>query len=69
MVSVQVNGHERKFEGDPSMPLMWFLRDELASLERSSAAALVFVALARSTFRARRPALARSPCPTWRASR
>jgi isoquinoline 1-oxidoreductase subunit alpha len=29
MVSVQVNGQERKFEGDPSMPLMWFLRDEL----------------------------------------
>src|SRR5438309_104542 len=29
MVEVQVNGQERKFEGDPSMPLMWFLRDEL----------------------------------------
>jgi isoquinoline 1-oxidoreductase alpha subunit len=29
MVNVQVNGQERKFEGDPSMPLMWFLRDEL----------------------------------------
>jgi len=29
MVNVQVNGQERTFEGDPSMPLMWFLRDEL----------------------------------------
>ena len=29
MVNVRVNGQERKFEGDPSMPLMWFLRDEL----------------------------------------
>ena len=29
MVNVQVNGQERRFEGDPSMPLMWFLRDEL----------------------------------------
>jgi isoquinoline 1-oxidoreductase subunit alpha len=29
MVNVQVNGQERKFEGDPSMPLLWFLRDEL----------------------------------------
>jgi isoquinoline 1-oxidoreductase alpha subunit len=29
MVNVQVNGQERKFEGDPLMPLMWFLRDEL----------------------------------------
>jgi isoquinoline 1-oxidoreductase subunit alpha len=29
MVNVQVNGQQRTFEGDPSMPLMWFLRDEL----------------------------------------
>jgi isoquinoline 1-oxidoreductase alpha subunit len=24
-----VNGQERAFDGDPSMPLMWYLRDEL----------------------------------------
>ena len=29
MVNVRVNGQERTFDGDPSMPLMWFLRDEL----------------------------------------
>jgi isoquinoline 1-oxidoreductase alpha subunit len=29
MVSVIVNGQERTFDGDPSMPLMWYLRDEL----------------------------------------
>jgi isoquinoline 1-oxidoreductase subunit alpha len=29
MVSVNVNGMERTFDGDPSMPLMWYLRDEL----------------------------------------
>ena len=29
MVSVNVNGLERTFDGDPSMPLMWYLRDEL----------------------------------------
>ena len=29
MVSVNVNGQERAFDGDPSMPLMWYLRDEL----------------------------------------
>ena len=29
MVSVTVNGKERAFDGDPSMPLMWYLRDEL----------------------------------------
>jgi isoquinoline 1-oxidoreductase alpha subunit len=29
MVKLQVNGRERSFDGDTSMPLMWFLRDEL----------------------------------------
>jgi isoquinoline 1-oxidoreductase alpha subunit len=29
MVSVNVNGQGRTFDGDPSMPLMWYLRDEL----------------------------------------
>ena len=29
MVQLNVNGQQRSFDGDPSMPLMWFLRDEL----------------------------------------
>jgi isoquinoline 1-oxidoreductase subunit alpha len=29
MVNVRVNGQERTYDGDPSMPLLWFLRDEL----------------------------------------
>jgi len=29
MVTLKVNGQERSFDGDPSMPLMWYLRDEL----------------------------------------
>jgi isoquinoline 1-oxidoreductase subunit alpha len=29
MVSLRVNGEERHFDGDPSMPLLWYLRDEL----------------------------------------
>ena len=29
MVSVTINGQESTFDGDPSMPLMWYLRDEL----------------------------------------
>ena len=29
MITVKVNGVERKYDGDPSMPLMWYLRDEL----------------------------------------
>jgi isoquinoline 1-oxidoreductase alpha subunit len=29
MVKLQVNGQEHAFDGDPSMPLLWYLRDEL----------------------------------------
>jgi isoquinoline 1-oxidoreductase alpha subunit len=29
MVTLQVNGQEKRFDGDPSMPLLWYLRDEL----------------------------------------
>lgn len=29
MVKLQVNGQERTYDGDPSMPLLWYLRDEL----------------------------------------
>jgi isoquinoline 1-oxidoreductase subunit alpha len=30
MANLQVNGQQRAFDGDPSMPLLWYLRDELA---------------------------------------
>jgi isoquinoline 1-oxidoreductase alpha subunit len=29
MVKLKVNGTEHSFDGDPSMPLLWYLRDEL----------------------------------------
>jgi isoquinoline 1-oxidoreductase subunit alpha len=29
MVKLRVNGQQQSFDGDPSMPLLWFLRDEL----------------------------------------
>lgn len=29
MIQLTVNGKTRQFEGDPEMPLLWFLRDEL----------------------------------------
>ena len=29
MVKLKVNGIERNFEGDPNMPLLWYLRDVL----------------------------------------
>lgn len=29
MIQLKVNGVARRFEGDPQMPLLWYLRDEL----------------------------------------
>ncbi len=29
MVNLRVNGQAQAFDGDPSMPLLWYLRDEL----------------------------------------
>jgi isoquinoline 1-oxidoreductase alpha subunit len=29
MIKLKVNGKDRQFDGDPEMPLLWFLRDEL----------------------------------------
>ncbi len=29
MITFIVNGTERRFDGDPEMPLLWYLRDEL----------------------------------------
>ena len=29
MITLTVNGTERRFDGDPEMPLLWYLRDEL----------------------------------------
>ncbi|MGH9355590.1 MAG: (2Fe-2S)-binding protein [Terriglobia bacterium] len=29
MITLKVNGSERSFHGDPGMPLLWYLRDEL----------------------------------------
>ncbi len=30
MIRLKVNGVERSFDDDPTMPLLWYLRDELA---------------------------------------
>jgi isoquinoline 1-oxidoreductase alpha subunit len=29
MIKLRVNGQEEAFDGDPAMPLLWYLRDEL----------------------------------------
>ena len=29
MANLRVNGQERAYDGDPSMPILWYLRDEL----------------------------------------
>lgn len=29
MITLTVNGRQRQFDGDPEMPLLWYLRDEI----------------------------------------
>lgn len=29
MIKLKVNGKDRQFDGDPDMPLLWYLRDEI----------------------------------------
>ncbi|HET6565481.1 MAG TPA: (2Fe-2S)-binding protein, partial [Xanthomonadales bacterium] len=29
MISLTVNGNQREYDGDPNMPILWFVRDEL----------------------------------------
>ena len=29
MIKVKINGEERNWDGDPDLPLLWFLRDEI----------------------------------------
>ena len=29
MPSIKINGETREFSGDPDMPLLWFIRDDL----------------------------------------
>lgn len=29
MITLIVNGHEQHWDGDPSLPLLWFIRDEM----------------------------------------
>ena len=62
MANVQVNGQERTFEGDPSMPLMWYLRDELGLTGTKFGCGVGVVRrLHRASSMARRCAPARSP--------
>lgn len=30
MITLEVNGDSREFDGDPEMPLLWYVRDELS---------------------------------------
>ena len=30
MIQLKVNGKARQFDGDPDMPLLWYLRDEIS---------------------------------------
>ena len=39
MIKTTVNGEARSFDGDPDMPLLWYLRDELGLAPEDTMAA------------------------------
>ena len=39
MIELKVNGANRSFDGDPDMPLLWYLRDVLGALPEPNLAA------------------------------
>ena len=49
MIQLTVNTKRQRFDGDPEMPLLWFLRDVLSSPAPSTAAAWGCAAPAPST--------------------
>jgi aerobic-type carbon monoxide dehydrogenase small subunit (CoxS/CutS family) len=60
MVKLQVNGQTQSFDGDPSMPLLWCLRDELG-LTGTKYGCGVALCGARCTSMARPPVPAAPP--------
>ena len=59
MVTFTINGSNRTFDGDPDMPLLWYLRDELGLTGTSTAAAAASAAPAPCTWTGRPSARAR----------
>ena len=48
MANLRVNGQERAYNGDPTMPLLWYLRDELGLTgTKFGCGAASFAAIAR----------------------
>ena len=36
MVKLKINGQERNWDGDPDLPLLWFLSDEAGLIGRAT---------------------------------
>lgn len=53
MIQLRVNDIDRSFDGNPDMPLLWYLRDILGRREQSSDAALDCAVLVPCTKTAR----------------
>ena len=63
MIKVKINGQEQSWDGDPDMPLLWFLRDELGltGTKFGCGLALCGACTVHSTARRCAPASRRSP--------
>ena len=69
MVKLNVNGMERSFDGDASMPLLWYLRDELrlTGTKFGCGMSLCGACTVHKDGKAIRSCI--TPCPHWAAKR
>ena len=48
MITLHVNGRDETFDGDPEMPLLWYLRDQLGLTGTKFGCGMAHAAPARS---------------------
>ena len=44
MITLKINGQQKNWDGDPDLPLLWFLRDEIGLTGTNMASARHFAA-------------------------
>ncbi len=43
MIKVRINGQERNWDGDPDLPLLWFIRDEIGLTKQAVRACITSI--------------------------
>ena len=68
MPTITVNGEKRTFDGDPNMPLLWYLRDEAGLTGTKFGCGVGVCGACTIHHRRRRRALLRHDGSAWRTA-